>query len=95
MRHPAKRCTYDDTLLVTVLVLVIAGLVLLTSISAYNGNVKFHDSFYYLKKQGFATGLGLVGMAVVSRIDGFSLRLSDAVRYCVYLLADWFVVWQR
>ena len=49
--------------------LVIAGLVLLTSISAYNGNVKFHDSFYYLKKQGFATGLGLVGMAVVSRID--------------------------
>ena len=52
MRHPAKRCTYDDTLLVTVLVLVIAGLVLLTSISAYNGNVKFHDSFYYLKKQG-------------------------------------------
>ena len=69
MRHPAKRCTYDDTLLVTVLVLVIAGLVLLTSISAYNGNVKFHDSFYYLKKQGCATGLGLVGMAVVSRID--------------------------
>ena len=69
MRHPAKRCTYDDTLLVTVLVLVIAGLVLLTSISAYSGNVKFHDSFYYLKKQGFATGLGLVGMAVVSRID--------------------------
>ena len=69
MRHPAKRCTYDDTLLVTVLVLVIAGLVLLTSISAYNGNVKFHDSFYYLKKQGFATGLGLVGTAVVSRID--------------------------
>ena len=69
MRHPAKRCTYDDTLLVTVLVLVIAGLVLLTSISAYNGHVKFHDSFYYLKKQGFATGLGLVGMAVVSRID--------------------------
>jgi cell division protein FtsW len=69
LRHPAKRCTYDDTLLVTVLVLVIAGLVLLTSISAYNGNVKFHDSFYYLKKQGFATGLGLVGMAVISRID--------------------------
>ena len=69
MRHPAKRCTYDDTLLVTVLVLVTAGLVLLTSISAYNGNVKFHDSFYYLKKQGFATGLGLVGMAVISRID--------------------------
>ena len=69
MRHPAKRCTYDDTLLVTLLVLFIPGVVLATSISAYNVNLKFHDSFYYLKKQGFATGLGLVGMAVVSRID--------------------------
>ncbi len=70
MRHPAKRCTYDDTLLVTVLVLICnCRTGSLTSISAYNGNVKFHDSFYYLKKQGFATGLGLVGMAVISRID--------------------------
>lgn len=69
MEHPAKKHTYDDTMIVTVLVLVLVGLVLLTSTSAYNGRVKFHDSLYYLKKQGFATALGLLGMIVVARID--------------------------
>ena len=47
----------------------VIGLVLLYSTSAYNGETKFHDSFYYLKKQGFATILGTVGMFVVARID--------------------------
>ncbi len=32
----------------------------------YNGAVKFHDSFYYLKKQGFATALGLASMFIVA-----------------------------
>ena len=45
MKRPAKRHTYDDTLLVTVLILVLVGLILLTSTSAYNGRVKFHDSY--------------------------------------------------
>lgn len=69
MKRPAGKRTYDDTLLVTVLILVLIGLILLTSTSAYNGRVKFHDSFYYLKKQGAATILGLVGMAWIARID--------------------------
>ena len=51
------------------LVLVGIGLVLLYSTSAYNGSVKFHDPFYYLKKQGFATLLGLLGMVIIARID--------------------------
>ena len=63
------RDRYDYTLLIVVLLLVIIGLVLLYSTSAYNGRVKFHDSFYYLKKQGFATVLGLVGMMIVAKID--------------------------
>ena len=54
---------------VTVLILVGIGLVILYSTSAYNGQVKFHDSLYYLKKQGFATLLGLAGMAVTAKID--------------------------
>ena len=69
MKHPAKKQRYDYTLLVVVLLLVGIGLVLLYSTSAYNGRVKFHDSFYYLKKQGFATVLGLAGMFLVARID--------------------------
>ena len=69
MERPAKKKRYDYTLLIVVLLLVIIGLVLLYSTSAYNGRVKFHDSFYYLKKQGFATALGLVGMMIVAKID--------------------------
>ncbi len=69
MKRPAKKHTYDDTLLVTVLILVLVGLILLTSTSAYNGRVKFHDSYYYLKKQGLATVLGMAGMLWIARID--------------------------
>ena len=42
---------------------------ILYSTSAYNGQVKFHDPFHYLKKQGFATLLGLFGMALIARVD--------------------------
>ena len=69
MERSVKRRRYDDTLLVVVLILVTIGLVILYSTSAYNGRVKFHDPLYYLKKQGFATLLGLAGMAVIARID--------------------------
>ena len=69
MKRPAKKHTYDDTLLVTVLILVLVGLILLTSTSAYNGRVKFHDSYYYLKKQGLDTVLGMAGMLWIARID--------------------------
>lgn len=69
MERPAKKRRYDYTLLIVVILLVSIGLVLLYSTSAYNGQVKFHDSLYYLKKQGFATVLGLAGMLFVARID--------------------------
>lgn len=45
------------------------GLILLYSTSAYNGRVKFDDSFYYLKKQAFATLLGLGLMWLVAGTD--------------------------
>lgn len=69
MERPAKKRRYDYTLLIVVLLLAGIGLVLLYSTSAYNGRVKFHDSFYYLKKQGFATALGMAGMFAVAKID--------------------------
>ena len=56
----------DYTLLLIVVLLVVIGLVILYSTSAYNGQVKFHDSFYYLKKQAFATVLGIVLMLFVA-----------------------------
>ena len=69
MKRSGKRRHYDYTLLFAIFLLVGIGLILLYSTSAYNGQVKFHDSLYYLKKQGFATGLGLLGMFFVAGID--------------------------
>ena len=69
MERPVRKRHYDYTMLVVVFMLVIIGLILLYSTSAYNGQVKFHDPFYYLKKQGFATALGIIGMFTVAHID--------------------------
>lgn len=69
MERPEKKRHYDHTMLAVVLLLVGIGLVLLYSTSAYNGQVKFNDPFYYLKKQGFATALGIAGMFIVAGID--------------------------
>ena len=60
---------YDYTLLVALCLLLVTGLVILYSTCAYNGEVKFHDSFYYLKKQLFASGLGIAGMFLIANID--------------------------
>ncbi len=60
---------YDYTLLVALCLLLVTGLMILYSTSAYNGEVKFHDSFYYLKKQLFASGLGIAGMFLIANID--------------------------
>jgi len=59
----------DIPLLLSVLALVLFGMVMLYSTSSYNGLVKFGDSFYYLKKQFFATSLGLAAMYFVASVD--------------------------
>lgn len=59
----------DKVLLIIVFLLVITGLVILYSTSAYNGQIKFGDAFYYLKKQFFATSLGMAGMYAVAKTD--------------------------
>lgn len=69
-----KKRNYDYTLLAALFLLLIIGLVILYSTSAYNGEVKFHDSFYYLKKQVFATTLGIAAMFVMANIDYHVLR---------------------
>lgn len=60
---------YDYTLLVALGMIMILGLVILYSTSAYNGEVKFQDACYYLKKQLFATSLGIAAMYFVAKID--------------------------
>ena len=69
MEEKGKKGRMDYTLLLIVVLLVVIGLVILYSTSAYSGQVKFHDSFYYLKKQAFATVLGIVLMLFVAGMD--------------------------
>ena len=67
--HRAGTKRVDITLLISVLALILFGMVMLYSTSSYNGMVKFGDSFYYVKKQFFATSLGLAAMYMVANID--------------------------
>lgn len=64
-----KERKYDVILLVIILILVVVGLVIMYSASSYNGGTRFGDVYYYLKKQLFATSLGLALMYVMARID--------------------------
>ena len=58
----------DYSLLFIVLFLLGFGLVMVYSTSSYEANLDFGDSSFYLKKQIFATILGLVAMMVVANI---------------------------
>ena len=59
---------FDYSLLVLIIFLLCFGLVMLYSTSSYAGSNKFGDASYFVKKQLFATGLGIVGMYIVSKI---------------------------
>ena len=83
-RSKGKR--YDYTLLAALFLLVLLGLVILYSTSAYNGEVKFHDSFYYLKKQVFATLLGIAGMLVAANMDYHIWRYVAVLGYFTAIL---------
>ncbi|MBD5489211.1 MAG: cell division protein FtsW [Lachnospiraceae bacterium] len=58
----------DYSLLFIVLFLLGFGLVMVYSTSSYEANLDFNDAAYYLKKQLFATILGLIAMLVVANI---------------------------
>lgn len=59
---------YDYSLLFLIIFLLCFGLVMLYSTSSYYGFTRFDDSAYYLKKQLFATSLGIIAMFVISII---------------------------
>ncbi len=63
-----KAVAYDPMLLAAVLLLVGFGLVMVYSASAIMAQEKLHDTFYFLKRQGIAAGLGLVAMAVAMKV---------------------------
>ena len=69
IREKNPKMKTDMVLLILVLLLAVFGLIMLFSISEYNGRVRFGDSAYYFKKQLFATALGLMAMYIVAEMD--------------------------
>ena len=86
MPEKKTRGKSDFILLILVLLLVVFGLVILSSTSAYNGRVKFNDPAYYLKKQLFATALGLMVMYLVSQMDYHRLAVLAPLGYLLAIL---------
>lgn len=60
---------FDYSLLFIIVFLICFGLVMLYSTSAYDAQLTFKDPTHYLKRQGMAFVLGLIGMFIISRID--------------------------
>lgn len=60
---------FDYSLLFIIIFLICFGLVMLYSTSAYDAQETFEDPAHYLKRQGMAFGMGLIGMFIISRID--------------------------
>lgn len=75
---------FDLILIIVVLLLVMVGLLILYSASAYNGENRFDDSFYYVKKQLFATSLGLALMFMMANID---YHVWERWAVAVYIIA--------
>ena len=59
---------FDYSLLFIIIFLVLFGLVMLYSVSAYEGQDVFNDPFHYLKRQAGCAFLGFIGMFIVSVI---------------------------
>lgn len=75
---------FDYSLLFLIIFLLCFGLVMLYSTSSYYGSTRFGDTAYYLKRQLFATSLGIIAMIIVSRIPyRFWMRVSGLA----YLMA--------
>ena len=82
----SKSKKFDYMLLVTLILLIITGLVLLYSTSSYNGEVKFQDKFYYLKKQVFAVTIGLAAMYFVANTNYQWMEKVSIPAYLVSIL---------
>lgn len=64
-----QRSFYDYSLLFIIIFLLCFGLVMLYSTSSYVSKLEYGDSAFYLKKQIYATILGVVVMIIISVID--------------------------
>ena len=83
-----KRLYYFDYSLFLMLIILFAfGMVMLYSVSAYQGNLKFGDSAYYLKRQALFGAAGMLILFVMIKV-GYSFldRLSGLLYFVALIL---------
>ena len=76
-----KRAYFDFTLLAVVVLLVCFGFVMIYSASAYQSNIKFGNSMYFLNKQGMAAVMGFVLLAILTFIPPKVYRMIPSWVY--------------
>ncbi|MCU0242727.1 MAG: putative lipid II flippase FtsW [Vicinamibacteria bacterium] len=75
----AKKLTFDAPLLTVTLLLLGFGLVMVWSASSVIAQEKFGNGYHYVIRQGLWGVIGLIGMAIMMRIDYRSLRKPLAI----------------
>ncbi len=69
----AKKRASDFTLMIAVILLVFVGIIMVFSSSWPDGLYRMNDGYYFLKKQLFAAGLGLIAMLFFMNFDYWKL----------------------
>ena len=77
---------FDYSLLFIIIFLVGFGLVMLYSVSAYEGQSVFNDPTHYLKRQVFSVGLGFIGMFVFTYFPQKWMKKVTGLAYILSLL---------
>ena len=84
-RSRTKRLYYFDYSFFLILVVLFAfGLVMLYSVSAYQGNLKFGDSTYYLKRQAM---FGAIGMLILFIVIKTGYAFLDKLSGIIYIIS--------
>ena len=81
-----KNSRQDPALMILVVLLVGFGLVMMYSVGSYNGEIRFGDALYYVKKQFFATVLGFLAMYLIGCMDYHRLEKYAVAAYLLSLL---------
>ena len=85
MKRSGKKRRYDETMAAVVLILLAAGPGDPLQHQRLQRKGEVHDEWYYLKKQGFAVAVGLLGMVLASRIDYHRLAVLAVPGYAASL----------
>jgi len=59
----------DKSLIIAVAVIIVFGLIMLSSASSIMAYAKFNNSYYYFTRQLFGLGLGLIAFYIFSKLD--------------------------